>query len=523
MPTNFVVEFLIWMLIAASVIALIAARLRIPYTVALVLGGLAIGSISIHLPILEALVTYKPNWLTPNVTLVIFLPPLLFEGSLKLRFRQLQENSGPILLLATLGVLVATLVTGFAAHWVLGLPILVALVFGAITAATDPISVLAIFKEMAVPRRLAITVEGESLFNDGTAAVLYGILAAGVASGSLGIWTGFQEFFLEVLGGIAVGGALGYAVSKVMERVQALQVEITLSTVLAYSAYLTAQYMHVSGVIATVAAGITLGNVGTRTAMSPRTRIALWSFWEYIAFVVNSILFLLIGLQVHVGAMLHAWRPTLLAVGTVVLGRILSVYGLVPISNKFSFRIPLRWQHILVAGGMRGALALALVLSLDSGFPYRQQLLAMTFGVVAVTIVVQGLSIKPLLRALGMSAAREDAYEIARVQQIAISSARSELDDLLRSHVISIPAYNVLRGELDEQLEKAKTQVEDIYGKDATRIYPEIRLARMRLIAAEKSSMEEAVHGGLISQESANKMVESADVELDKLTQEEEA
>ncbi len=523
MSTNFVVEFLIWMLIAASVIALIAARLRIPYTVALVLGGLAIGSISIHLPILETLVTYKPNWLTPNVTLVIFLPPLLFEGSLKLRFRQLRENAWPVMLLATLGVLVATLVTGFAAHWVLGLPVLVALVFGAITAATDPISVLSIFKEMAVPRRLSVTVEGESLFNDGTAAVLYGILVAGMASGNFGVWTGIQEFFLEVLGGIALGGVLGYAVSKLMENVQALQVEITLSTVLAYSAYLVADDLHVSGVIATVAAGMTLGNVGASTAMSPRTRIALWSFWEYFSFVVNSILFLLIGLQVHVGVLLHAWRPTLLAVGTVVLGRVLSVYGLIPISNRFSFRIPLRWQHILVAGGIRGALALALALSLDTGFPHRQQLLAMTFGVVAVTIVFQGLAIKPLLRALGMSIPREDAYEIARVQQIAISSARSELDDLLRSHVISFPAYNVLREELDGQLEKAKSQVDEIYGKDATRIHPEIRMARMRLIAAEKSSMEEAVHGGLISQESANKLVEAADQELDKLTQEDEA
>ena len=329
MPTNFVVEFLIWMLIAASVIALLAARLRIPYTVALVLGGLAIGSVSIHLPVLETLVSFRPNWLTPNVTLVIFLPPLLFEGSLKLQFRQLRENAQPILLLATAGVLVATLVTGFAAHWVLGLPILVALVFGAITAATDPISVLAIFKEISVPRRLAVTVEGESLFNDGTAAVLYGILVAGIASGNLGIWKGVQEFFFEVLGGIALGGALGYAIAKLTQKVKALQVEITLSTVLAYSAYLLGQDLQVSGVIAVVAAGITFGNMGT-AAMTPRTRIALWSFWEYFSFVVNSLLFLLIGLQVHVAELLRAWRPTLLAVATVLLGRVLCVYGLIP-------------------------------------------------------------------------------------------------------------------------------------------------------------------------------------------------
>jgi CPA1 family monovalent cation:H+ antiporter len=518
MSTNAAVEFLIWILIAASVIAVLAARLKIPYTVALVLGGLALGSVSVRLPIAETLVTHKPDWLTPNVTLVVFLPALLFEGSLKLRLRHLRENAPQILLLATIGVLTATLVTGFAAHWALGLPILVALVFGAITAATDPISVLSIFKEMAVPQRLSVTVEGESLFNDGTAAVLYGILVAGIASGTLGIWTGIQSFVVEVLGGIALGGGLGYLFSKLTQRIDEPQIEITLTTVLAYSSYLAAQSVHVSGVIATVAAGITVGNLGTRIGMSPRTRIALWSFWEYFSFVINSLVFLLIGLQVHLGTLLREWRPTLLAVATVTLGRILSVYLLVPLGGIVTHKIPLRWQHVLVAGGIRGALALALALSLPSDFPYREDLLAVTFGVVAVSIVCQGLAIRPLLRLLGISTLREDAYELARVQQIAISSARSELDDLFRNNVISTPAFERLREELDNRLDQAKAQVAELYGKDATRILPEIQLAKMKLLAAEKSSLEEAVHSGLISRQHASKMIEAADQELDKIS-----
>ena len=516
MTTDFAVEFLVWVLIAASVIAVLAARLRIPYTVALVLGGLALGFI--HLPIVETLVSHKPNWLTPSVTLVVFLPALLFEGSLKLQVRHLRENALPILLLTTVGVLAATLVTGFTAHWVLGLPVLVALVFGAVTAATDPISVLSIFKKVAVPQRLAVIVEGESLFNDGTAAVLYGILVAGVASGNLGIWGGIQGFLVEALGGIALGGGLGYVFSKLTQKIDDPQIEITLTTVLAYSSYLAAQSLHVSGVIATVAAGVTFGNLGTRIGMSPRTRIALWSFWEYFSFVVNSLVFLLIGLQVRVGTLLHAWRPTLLAIATVFLGRTLSVYGLIPISNLFSLKIPLRWQHILVAGGIRGALSLALALSLASTFPHREQILAMTFGVVAATIIFQGLAIKPLLRVLGMSAVRDDAYELARVQQIAISSARSELDDLFRNHVVSGPAYDRLREELDHRLDQAKAQVAELYGKDATRILPEIQMAKMKLIAAEKSSIEGAVHDGLITQQTAGKMIEAADEEMDKLS-----
>ena len=436
---------------------MLAERLRIPYTVALVIGGLALGSM--RLPIVATLVSQQPDWLTPNIVLVIFLPALLFEGSLKLQLRQLRENARPILLLATIGVLAATLITGSAAHWFLGLPLLVALVFGAVTAATDPISVLSIFKEVAVPKRLSIIVEGESLFNDGTAAVLFGVLVAGVASGSLSISAGVRNFLVEVVGGMAVGAGLGYLFSKFMQRISDPAIEITLTTVLAYSSYLASQTLHLSGVIGTVAAGLTVGNLGTRSGMSPRTRIALWSFWEYLSFIVNSLVFLLIGLQVRVGTLLRDWRAVLLAIATIILGRALSVYGLLAVSNLFGCKVPTRWQHVLVAGGIRGALALALALSLARSFPYREQILAMTFGVVAFTIIVQGLAIRPLLRLLGMSAARENAYEVARVQQIAVSSARSELDGLLRNHLLSGPAYNELRKELDKQLERAEGQV----------------------------------------------------------------
>jgi Na+:H+ antiporter len=515
MTTNSAVEFLIWLLIAASVIAVLANRLRIPYTVALVIGGLALGSI--RLPIAEMLVKNQPDWLTPNIILVIFLPALLFDGSLKLPIRQLRENALPILLLATFGVLAATLVTGFAVHWLLGLPLLVALVFGAVTAATDPISVLSLFKNAAVPQQLSIVVEGESLFNDGTAAALFAVLAAGVASGSLSIRIGVQSFLVEVFGGVAVGLALGYVFSKFTERIDDPAIEITLTTVLAYSSYLAAQALHLSGVIATVAAGLTVGNLGMQTNMSARTRVALWSFWEYMSFVVNSLVFLLIGLQVRVGTLLRDWRATLLAIATVVLGRILSVYGLVPFSNLLGRKIPASWQHVLVVGGIRGALALALALSLSRTFPYREQILAMTFGVVAFTIIVQGLAIKPLLQVLGMGAVREDAYELARVRQISVTSARSELDNLLQNHLLSGPAYDQLRQELDAELEHAEKQVADLYGKDTTRILPEIQTAKMALISAKKGAIEQAVRDGLISQQTANKMIESADQELDTL------
>jgi CPA1 family monovalent cation:H+ antiporter len=504
------IEFLIWMLLAASVIALAAARLRIPYTVALVLGGLALGSF--HVPILYDLFGHSPDWLTPKVSLVIFLPALLFEGSLKIQFRQLRESLAPICLLATVGVLAATLIAGFALHWELGIPILVALVFGAIVAATDPISVLSIFRDMAVNKRLTITVEGESLFNDGTSVVLYGILIGAVTNAQLSVLTGIRNFAVEVAGGVAVGAGLGYIFSRLTQRIDDAEIEITLTTILAYGSYLLAQSLHLSGVIATVSAGLMIGNFGMRTGMSWRTRIALWSFWEYASFLINSILFLLIGLQVHVGSLLHMWRAVILSIAAVLVARVLTVYGLVPLSNLFSPKIPLRWQHVMVWGGMRGALSLALALSVGGSFPYRDQLLSLTFGVVAFTIVVQGITIKPLIRLLGISAKIDDEYSRARVRQVAIASAVAELEGMAEKQLISRPVHKRLRHELEARLDSANSSIDSILGGSEDRLSDEFRMARARLNSAEKGAIEQAMHDGWVSAHTASKLIEESDI-----------
>ena len=402
MTPSTAVEFLIWLLIAASVIAILAERLRIPYTVSLVLGGLLLGAL--RLPVLSPLQAgHRPDWLTPDVILIVFLPALVFEASVKIDVRSLIRDFVPLLLLVTLGVLMATLVTGYLVHWATGLPVLLALLFGSIISATDPISVLAIFKDLKTVGRLSLIIEGESLLNDGTAVVLFEVLLAGIVAGNLSIAKGAGQFVLAVVGGAALGIASGYVASKITATVNDPQIEITLTTILAYGSYLLAHHLHLSGVIATVAAGLTVGNFGAKKGMSVETRTAMQSFWEYVSFVINSLVFLLIGLEVHVGALLHAWRPVLFAIAAVLIGRALSVYLLVPISNLFAKRIPLRWQHVAVWGGLRGALALALVLSLDSAFPYRNQILDITFGVVIFSILVQGLTMKPFLRMLSIA------------------------------------------------------------------------------------------------------------------------
>jgi monovalent cation:H+ antiporter, CPA1 family len=396
------IEFLVWLLIAAAIIAMLAKRLRTPYTVSLVLGGLLLGVI--QLPILSPLQPgNRPNWLTPDVILILFLPALVFEGSVKLDVRELLRNSAPLLLLANAGVLLAALVTGYLVHWLIGLPVLIALLFGCIISATDPISVLAIFKDLRVDKRLSLIMEGESLLNDGTAVVLFGILFGAIVAEKLTVPQSIEQYFLAVAGGAVLGSALGYLASRITGTVDDPQIEITLTTILAYGSYLLAFHLHLSGVIATASAGLMLGNFGAKRGMSAGTRTAMQSFWEYISFVMNSLVFLLIGLEIHVRELLRNWTLMALAVGAVLVGRVLSVYLFVPLSNRFAEEIPFRWQLVVVWGGLRGALALALALSLPSTFPYRDQILDLTFGVVVFSIVVQGLTIKPLLRLLKLA------------------------------------------------------------------------------------------------------------------------
>jgi monovalent cation:H+ antiporter, CPA1 family len=397
------VEFLVWLLIAAAVIAILAKRLGIPYTVSLVCGGLVLGTA--RLPLLSPLQPgHRPDWLSPDVILIFFLPALVFEGSVKLDVRELLRDSAPLLLLANAGVLIAASATGYLVHWLIGLPLLFALLFGSIISATDPISVLAIFRDLRVDKRLSLIIEGESLFNDGTAVVLFEILVGAAIAGKFSVLQGVRHYFLAVAGGAVLGSATGYLASLLTKTVDDPQIEITLTTILAYGSYLLAYNSHLSGVIATASAGLVLGNFGAKKGMSERTRTSMQSFWECVSFVMNSLIFLLIGLEIHVRELLENWTSVLLAIGAVLVGRVLSVYLLFPVSNCFTERIPLRWQHVAVWGGLRGALALALALSLNSTFPYREEILKLTFGVVIFSILAQGLTMRPLVRILRISA-----------------------------------------------------------------------------------------------------------------------
>ena len=390
------IDHTVSLLLIAVVVALIARRLRLPYTVGLVLTG--IGMRLVH--------AGHGTALTPHLITEAFLPPLLFEAALTLRWWDLRRDGLPIFVLSTAGVAVsAGLVTlGMVrlAHW----PWTAALLFGVLIAATDPVSVIATFKENKIHGRVRLLVESESLFNDGVAAVFFALALALASGGGLTpVHATFQLAWIS-LGGIAVGLLCGAVAIGLAGRTEDSLVETALTAVAAYGSFLLADHLGVSGVLATVSAGLLLGNVGVlgeaeESVLSQRGREVVLAFWDFGAFVANSLIFLLIGLDTARRSFTHLGVTTLaLAVGLTLLGRAAAVYPLSGLFARSRLAISRPHQHLLFWGGMRGALALALALSLPGTVAYRTQIVLAAFGVVAFSVVVQGVTMPLLLKRL---------------------------------------------------------------------------------------------------------------------------
>jgi CPA1 family monovalent cation:H+ antiporter len=386
-------------LAVAMIVAIAARRVKLPYTVGLVLVG-------------AVLTLTKPDFgphLTHEFIFDLILPPLLFEAALTLSWRELLRDSLPLLTLAGLGTLVSAAAVAYACIALLGWPTPSALVFGALIAATDPVAIIAMFKDNGVKGRLRLLVESESLLNDGAAAVLF-VMALAWAEGH-GAGQGASEIAVTlartVLGGVAVGALVGGAAILIAMGTVEHLVEAALTTIAAFGSFLVAEHFHFSGVLACVTAGLMMGNLGllredSRSYLSYKGREFVHGFWEFAAFLANSMVFLMIGVDVASTPFSEYGLPLLLSVIAIVLvARALTVY---PLSAPF---LPTRWrigfgeQHVLWWGGLRGALGLALALSLPDALPMRDVIVAATFGVVAFSIIVQGLTMPLLMRALG--------------------------------------------------------------------------------------------------------------------------
>lgn len=381
------------LLLIAAVVSMIARRFNLPYTVGLVFAGFGI-----------ALTPLTPGIaLTKDLIFVAFLPPLIFEAAFQMPWKGLKKDMPVTLTLATLGVVLSAGIVAAGIRYILGWPWEVAVVFGVLISATDPVSVIATFKAAGVHGRLGLLVEAESLFNDGTAAVLFGVALAAVGGGAVitagGVFTGF---LVTVLGGILCGAVVGGVTLLLAGRTEDHLIEITFTTVAAYGSFLLAEHFHLSGVLATLTAGLLLGNIGTLGAITDRGREAVLSFWEYIGFVSNSLIFLLIGMPLAHQDFATTGIAIAVVTALVLAGRAAAVYaGCALFLRSPALRVSASHQHVLFWGGLRGALALALVLGLPADMPMRDTITTVAFGVVAFSIIVQGLTMTPLLRRLG--------------------------------------------------------------------------------------------------------------------------
>ena len=378
------------LLFISSVVAMLTRRLRMPYTVGLVLAGMALYLFAFRLTL---------N-LSKGLIFYVFLPPLVFEAALYIRWRELKRDLPVVGSLATVGLVAAAAVTAVGMHYAVHWAWSSATVFGVLIAATDPVSVIATFKEAGVKGRLRLLVEAESLLNDGTAAVLF-VVALGIAAGNgIDVLHVGAILLLTIGGGVVCGAATGFVLMFLAGRTSDHLVEITFTTLAAYGSFYLAEHFHFSGVLAALAAGLVAGNYGRLGSISKAGHSAVESFWDYVAFVVNSLIFLLIGTgetQQHFGAL---WWPALVAILLVTLGRAVAIYPICALFGGSGLKVDLRHQHVLFWGGLRGALALALALGLPPDLPLRDDIVTVSFAVVAFSIFAQGLTMTPLLRKL---------------------------------------------------------------------------------------------------------------------------
>jgi len=507
---------LVLLFIVATTVAILARRLRLPYTVALVVAGLLLGQLH----------AFEPPHLTQELLFAVFLPGLLFEAAFHFDFSLFRRDRSLILTLAVPGVLAGIFLTAAilvptaaALHLTERLTWTHALVFGALVAATDPIAVVGLFRTLGAPRRLAALLEGESLLNDGTSIVFFGIILA-VAGGAAVSASGVVLQFTRVVGiGIGIGAALGLVISTIIQRIDDPMLEITLTTIAAYGAFTGAEHLHGSGVIATVVAGMVCGNYAARTGMSPTTRVAVETFWEYIAFALNSIIFLLIGFEVQLTDLVAYWPLIFPAFLAVTLGRAAVVLATAPVAARGLNRVPRSWQVILSWGGLRGGLSMVLALSLPVDFPNRALLIATTFGVVILSILVQGLSMAPLLRRLGVAAAHRDRidYDRTRSELMAVQAGLRELSRMAQGGQGDPAGLATLRAEYEGRLAEAEGELDRMRATHADLHDAELLRARRHLLMVEKAEAIEANHQGLLSREAYEAVLGSIDARLVQL------
>ena len=500
------------LLLVAAVVGLAAKRLRIHYNIALVLAGVA----------LSASRLVGGVALDADIVLRVLLPILLFEAALATDLARLRENLTPVVLLAVPGMLATVFVTGAVLRFGLGLDWGLALLLGCILATTDTIAVIAGFRKVRVPPRLATIVENESLFNDGTALVAFTTVLAVIQRGRFDPAEGALELVWVTLSGLLVGFAAGYAAAHVLRRVDDHLMEIMVTVIVTYGSSSAAEAMGASPILAVVAAGITLRATGW-DAVTPAGKVAIRSVWEVAAFGVNSVVFLLVGLQIDFGSLLGAAPAIAWGLLALTVGRSAAIYPFLSALRWRGDPVPLRWQHLMVWGNLKGSLSMALALSLPVWLPERPLLRAVVFGCALVTLTVQGLTLAPVARRLGVAGSSESSrLEQQQGRLLAARAAQAELDRLQRMGLVPLGLFQRMRAAYQGVIARSERQLQDLLVAHSGEEQRQTRAVRRRLLAVEKSAIQDAVGSGILTEEGGAELTAGIDESLAALSEQEE-
>ncbi|WP_198507325.1 cation:proton antiporter [Mariprofundus ferrinatatus] len=507
------------LLLVALFIQFLAQRVRMPFTILLVLVGIALNSLFQIYP--HSFAIFQALKISPDIILYVFLPALIFESSYNLDARRLIHNIGPVMTLAVPGLLISTFVIGGILWWATAMPFTIALLLGAILSATDPVAVISIFRQIGAPDRLNTLIEGESLFNDATSIVVAGILVGMVIehNGDASVASGIVSFFVLFFGGLAVGIGLGYLTGKIIGWIESESfIEIGLTTALAYLSFLLAEEIfHVSGVMATVGAGLMLGSWG-RIRISASVRIYLEHFWELLAFIANALLFLLVGMKVDLNALWETLDMLAWVVLAMLVARAIVVFLLIPLIGRLPGSRPISfpYQFIMYWGGLRGAIALAIVLSLPN-FEYSDLFVAMVMGAVLFTLLVQGLSIETIMRKFGLDIPPlADRLAFIELGLVSRRRAMKQLPRLKEGGFFSSRIAHNLTVECDHAISSAMQQIGQLRATEMDKLN-EVNLLYLRALTEEKGFYTEMYNQGHISEGAFRELSLVLNMQIDAL------
>lgn len=505
------------LLIAAGTLSF-SKRFKLPFTVVLVLVGIGLSQLAEHGPSIFHLVAEYD--ISPEVILFVFLPALIFESAFHLDQRQLRRNLLPVLTLAIPGLIFSTAIIGLLIHLLTRIELAPALLLGSILSATDPVAVISLFKQLGAPKRLTVLVEGESLFNDATSIVVSRILVGVVAAGYFTaetVFSGTVNFFVVFLGGILVGWLAALLTGLALGKVENDPfIEISLTTILAYFSFLVAEEIfHVSGVMATVAAAITMGNWG-RVKISPAVIGYLEHFWEYMAYVANALIFLLVGLRVELSEMFHSLDLLLWVILAMLVSRAAVIYLLVPLAGRLPGSEPVSrpYQTVMYWGGLRGAIALAIVLSLEP-FAYRETFVALVMGAVLFTLLAQGLTIESLVRWLGLDKLPL-SDRVARAEGLlaAKKCALERIPELQTGGLFSARIAENIQQQCLEEVAELRAELKEMWTREMDRDQERLLLFA-RGFSEEKTYYYDLFSKGHLSEQAYRDLCHSLDLQME--------